>query len=84
MGYESQVSLLDGAIDDPDGPGPVLRPSPDGARGTASSEAGYDLELDEDDTPAEGDDLELEITPVDATELEEVPDDAPGPDSARW
>jgi hypothetical protein len=29
-------------------------------------------------------DPELEVVDVDATEMDQVPDDAPGPDSARW
>ncbi len=65
-----RYSLLDGGMDDPDGPPP---PDPRPHR-SGSRPAG-------DDEPT---DPELEIIDVDPALLEQVPDDAPGPDAARW
>jgi hypothetical protein len=64
-----RISLLDGGMDDPDGSGPPPTPEDRG------SVVGVEEE------PL---DPELEIIDVDATEMDQVPDDAPGPDSARW
>jgi hypothetical protein len=65
------------------------RPRSDGGRGTyAGAASSWDADgdavsddslLDDPDLP---DDPELEITPV--GDLDEIPDDAPGSDSARW
>jgi hypothetical protein len=80
-----QISLLDGGIDDPDGAGPPPRSR------RADDEAGWDRDPvasagndDSEDDSEEPEDPQLELTDTDATELDQVPDDAPGPDSARW
>jgi hypothetical protein len=56
--------------------------------GGAQSDVGADGDAVGDDllvdVPDLDDDPELDLTDVDATELDQVPDDAPGPDSARW
>jgi hypothetical protein len=66
-----RISLLDGGMDDPDGSGP---PPPDDA-----GRPGYlDEDLDGNEDP------ELQEVDVDPAELENVADDSPGPDSARW
>lgn len=75
-----RLSLLDGGMDDPDGSGPPEEAGDgeeaDGGAGGGGSIGGVDV--------GEPEDPELEIIDVDATELDQVPDDAPGPDSARW
>jgi hypothetical protein len=88
-----QMSILDGGIDDPDGSGPARHSRRD------DETDGWDLDpesreadSDEDDSvdPEDGlpvdesDGPDLEITSTDATDLDQVPDDAPGSDSARW
>lgn len=73
-----RVALLDGAMDDPDGSGPP-------ARSLGGSGENWDVTPLEAvlDAGTEGD-PELQIVDVDPADLEQVPDDAPGPDSARW
>jgi hypothetical protein len=81
-----RISLLEGAMDDPNGSGPP-EPNRTDSELLGTPDQGIDRftpdEADEMEQP-EGDDPELEIVPVDATELDQIPDDAPGPDSARW
>jgi len=82
-----QLSLLSGAMDDPDGSGPPSAPpsNPEEGWDLAAVGASGEAQLEEDDDPdEEEDDPELQITDVDPNELDQVPDDAPGPDSARW
>jgi hypothetical protein len=67
-----RISLLDGAMDDPDGSAPPARPAAVAAGEGSASES----------EPAA--DPELEIVDVDATDMDRFPEDAPGPDSARW
>jgi hypothetical protein len=82
-----RISVLDGGMDDPDGLPPVRQD-----RGAAdagwdvdpvATDTGYAVEEDEDPDGPELD-PELELIVTDATDLEDQPDDAPGPDSARW
>ncbi len=81
------MSVLDGGMDDPDGPGR--------SRGPDDAGAGWDLDpvgAEGDafpgdvlaDVPALEQDPELEIVTTDALDMEEIPDDAPGAGSARW
>jgi len=69
-----RIALLDGAMDDPDGAD--VAPRPPGWTGAE--------ELDGVDREASYGDDQLEFVEVDPSDLEQVPDDAPGPDSARW
>lgn len=66
-----RIALLDGGMDDPDGSGPPR-----------------DDELLPEEAPegTDGEDVdpELEEIDTDATDLDGIADDAPGPDSARW
>jgi hypothetical protein len=66
-----RISMLGGAMDDPDGSGPPEEQRSEAGIGTGDSS-------DAPDT-----DPELELIDTDATEMDQVPDDAPGPDSAR-
>lgn len=100
-----QMSLLDGAMDDPDG----VRPGRTSDEEDADIDAGWgsespsrDRDLDlgpgpsrDAEVPAPGDeaaimarhedeDPELAITGTDPADLEQIPDDAPGPDSVSW
>lgn len=82
-----RIALFEGAMDDPDGSGPPARRD--------DPEAGWDVDPvsvgadgagngeDEDGDVGSGDPA-LEIVDTDATALDQVPDDAPGADSARW
>jgi len=82
-----RISLIDGSMDDPDGvrPRSRRRGAPDEGWDRDPVEADGRVEADEDDTPDEpGDDPQLQITSVDPGDLEQVPDYAPGEDSARW
>jgi hypothetical protein len=80
-----QISLLDGGMDDPDGIGTAARRIPgdeDELDGPPGIDGGNWWEEDEDaDDTAAGLDAEgdLEIVDVDPEQLEDVPDDAPGP-----
>jgi hypothetical protein len=96
---DSQLSMLDGGIDDPDGAGPPADRD--------DSEAGWDVDPvtadraggEQADVGADGDavtedaliavpdiedDPELELIDTDPVDMEQIPDDAPGADSARW
>jgi hypothetical protein len=88
-----RISLLDGGIDDPDGSGPDRsRPDPDTGWDVDPAAGARDAGIDEDgitdderlDVPPTEDDERLELIDTDATDLGEIPDDAPGSDSARW
>jgi hypothetical protein len=94
-----QMSMLDGGIDDPDGAGPpAARDDPDAGWDVdpvvADHEQGQQADAGAEGDAVTGDvledvpelqqDPELEIVATDALELEEVSDDAPGADSARW
>jgi hypothetical protein len=84
-----QMSLLDGGIDDPDGSGPPSRTRRDEETAgwdldPEADDARWDEDEDDDDDPAGPVDPELEITTTDATSLDQIADDAPGADSARW
>jgi hypothetical protein len=71
-----RIALLDGGMDDPDGSGPPPASEPN----TAFDAARTDPEFDDDDAV----DPQLEIRAADATQMDQIPSDAPGPDSARW
>lgn len=71
-----RIALLDGGMDDPDGSGPPPTSEPNTAFDAPLGAPQFD-----DGDPA---DPELEIREVDATQMDQIPDDAPGPDSARW
>jgi hypothetical protein len=94
-----QMSLLDGGMDDPDGAGPpaaiddadagwdtdpVAADRHSGQQTEAGAEGGAVTGDVLEDVPEMLQDPELEIIATDAIELEEVSDDAPGADSARW
>jgi hypothetical protein len=81
-----RISLLDGGMDDPDGSGPPPRRADEAGWNLDPEDAMADEEDDDRpiDEPEESVDPALEITDTDATDLDQVPDDAPGPDSARW
>jgi hypothetical protein len=96
---EGQISLLDGGIDDPDGSGPPADPDDVDAGwdvdpvtadrgGGEQADVGADGDVvTEDelvDVPDIEDDPELELIDTDPTDMEQIPDDAPGADSARW
>jgi hypothetical protein len=96
---EEQISLLDGGIDDPDGSGPPEDPDDSEAGwdvdpaatdrgGGAQADVGADGDAVTDDVlidiPDLEDDPELELIDTDPSHMEEIPDDAPGADSARW
>jgi hypothetical protein len=85
-----RISLLTdslGDMDDPDGSGPPQeRDDPEAgwdvdpvARDQESSE-----ESDGADEADSQEDPELELFDMDATDMDQFPDDAPGSDSARW
>ncbi|HTT91665.1 MAG TPA: hypothetical protein VMF65_19080, partial [Acidimicrobiales bacterium] len=83
------ISLLDGAMDDPDGTGAAavrrLVPDEDGPDGPPGIDGGTWWEEDEyaDETAASRDaGTDIEIVDVDPEQLEDLPDDAPGPGSA--
>jgi hypothetical protein len=96
---EGRISMLDGGIDDPDGSGP-LEDSDDADAGwdvdpvTADRGGGEQAEVGADgdavtedeliDVPDIEDDPELELIDTDPADMEQIPDDAPGADSARW
>jgi len=84
-----QIFLLDGAMDDPDGTGAAavrrLVPDEDGPDGPPGIDGGTWWEEDEyaDETAASRDaGTDIEIVDVDPEQLEDLPDDAPGPGSA--
>jgi len=89
-----RISLIDGSMDDPDGAPPRTRRPPalyDGwerdplEAEDAGLEDSDDEDEDDDDISGEtSDDPELQISSVDPADLEQVPDDAAGEDSARW
>ncbi|HMC39568.1 MAG TPA: hypothetical protein VKI19_07890 [Acidimicrobiales bacterium] len=81
-----RMSILDGGMDDPDGSGPPPDPEPpESSEAEVSSEAeGDEPGLTDPESIVAANDAELEITEIDATEMDQVPDDAPGTDSARW
>jgi hypothetical protein len=93
-----QMAMLDGAMDDPDGIGPPTDADDDTAgwdvdpvsTATAGEQTGIGADGDavtDDvlvDVPEVPDDLELELAATDPAELDRIPDDAPGSDSARW
>jgi hypothetical protein len=94
-----QLSLLDGGMDDPDGVGPraatddddagwdvdpVVADRDPGQQADAGAEGDAVTRDILEDVPEMQQDPELEIVATDAIEMEEVPDDAPGADSARW
>jgi hypothetical protein len=96
---EGQISILDGGIDDPDGSGPPEDPDDRGAGwdvdpvaadrgGGAQADVGADGDAVTDDElidiPDLEDDPELELIDTDPSDMEQIPDDAPGADSARW
>ncbi|MDE3205971.1 MAG: hypothetical protein KGQ66_17325 [Acidobacteriota bacterium] len=74
-----RLALLEGAMDDPDGaPIDLRHRRPSGSEspedGSVGSVGGGDSYRD----------AELEFVEVDPADMEQIPDDAPGPDSARW
>jgi hypothetical protein len=83
-----QMALLDGGMDDPDGTGRRDRPRDSSNVGdeyvTSSVVEREILPFDDEFLEEEPVDPELEIVDVDPSDLEQVADDAPGPDSARW
>ncbi len=96
---EGQIAMLDGGLDDPDGSGPpedraVLEAGWDVDPVTADRGGGEQADVGAEgdavteneliDVPDIEDDPELELIDTDPTELEQIPDDAPGADSARW
>jgi hypothetical protein len=96
---ESQISMLDGGMDDPDGSEPPedrddreagwdVDPVTGDRGGGEQADVGADGDaVTEDeliDVPNIEDDPELELIDTDPTDLEQIPDDAPGADSARW
>jgi hypothetical protein len=96
---EGRISMRDGGLDDPDGSGPpedrgVLEAGWDVDPVTADRGGGEQADVGAEgdavtedeliDVPDFEDDPELELIDTDPTELEQIPDDAPGADSARW
>ena len=96
---EGRISMLDGGIDDPDGSGPPevrndieagwdVDPVTTDRGGGEQADVGADGDaVTEDeliDVPDIEDDPELELIDTDPTDMEQIPDDAPGADSARW
>jgi hypothetical protein len=96
---EGKISILDGGIDDPDGSGPPgdrgdteagwdVDPVTTARGGGQQADVGADGDaVTEDeliDVPDIEDDPELELIDTDPTDMEQIPDDAPGADSARW
>jgi hypothetical protein len=96
---EGQISMLDGGIDDPDGSGPAkdrddieagwdVDPVTGDRGGGEQADVGAEGDaVTEDeliDVPDIEDDPELELIDTDPTDMEQIPDDAPGADSARW
>lgn len=82
-----QMALLEGGMDDPDGTGRG-RPRD---WSNVGDEYVTSTVVERETLPFEAEfleeqpvDPELEIVDVDPSELEQVADDAPGPDSARW
>lgn len=74
-----RISVLRGAMDDPDGTGPP--------EDRDDAQAGWDVDrltAETDDSTEAEDDAELEEIDVDPGDMEQFPDDAPGADSARW
>jgi hypothetical protein len=93
---EDQISLLQGGLDDPDGSGPsgdrddfeagwdVDPVTADGGGGSqADVGADGDAVTDDEliDVPDIDSDPELEVIDTDPIKMEQIPDDAPGPDS---
>jgi hypothetical protein len=96
---EGQISILDGGIDDPDGSGPpedrddveagwdvdpVTADRGGGEQADVGAEGDAITEDELIDVPDLEDDPELELIDTDPTDMEQIPDDAPGADSARW
>ena len=89
-----RLLMLQGGMDDPDGSGlrgPRADELPTPAAEDVALEPGDDidadlpgLEVDADDAQAEEGDGGLEVVALDATDLDQIPDDAPGPDAAAW
>ncbi len=94
---EDQISILGGGMDDPDGSGPPsdrhdieagwdTDPTTADRGGGEQSDVGAEGDAVTDDelidvSDVEGD-PELEVIDTDPSVFEEIPDDAPGPDSA--
>lgn len=89
-----RIALLEGRMDDPDGSGPPMdRENHEagwdvdplaGPNGTDVDSPDLDAgPADETEEDAESDPA-LEVVDVDPNDMGQVPDDAPGPDSARW
>jgi hypothetical protein len=83
LGDPDRISVLAGGMDDPEGTGPPEHGN--------DAEAGWDVDptataaaRDEDTEDGGAEDPELELVDVDPHDLDDVPDDAPGADSARW
>ena len=96
---EGRISMLDGGMDDPDGSGRPedgddVEAGWDVDPVTADRGAGEQAEIDADgdavtedeliDVPDIEEDPELELIDTDPADMEEIPDDAAGADSARW
>jgi len=96
---DGQISILQDGIDDPDGSGPPRDRDdveagwdvdPVSAAGGGGEQADVGAEGDavtEDeliDVPDIEDDPELEVLDTDPTDLEQIPDPSPGPESRRW
>jgi hypothetical protein len=96
---DGQISMLDGGIDDPDGSGPPedredleagwdVDPVTADRGGGEQADVGAEGDVVTDDElidlPDTEDDPELELIDTDPTAMEQIPDDAPGADSARW
>jgi hypothetical protein len=93
-----QISMLDGGIDDPDGSGPpehrddeagwdvdpVTADRGGGEQADVGAEGDAVTEDELIDVPDIEDDPELELIDTDPADMEQIPDDAPGADSARW
>jgi hypothetical protein len=73
-----QMAMLDGAMDDPVSTATAGEQTGIGADGDAVTD---DVLVDVPEVP---DDLELELAATDPAEMDRIPDDAPGSDSARW
>jgi hypothetical protein len=93
-----RISILDGGMDDPDGSGPPDDDEDDEA-GWDVDPVEADREGEQSDVDADGDEVtddvlldvpeidpdpELELIDTDPADLEQIADDAPGADSARW
>jgi hypothetical protein len=96
---EGRIAMLDGGLDDPDGSGspedrgvleagwdvdPVTADRGGGEQADVGAEGDAVTEDELIDVPYIEDDPELELIDTDPTELEQIPDDTPGADSARW